>query len=130
MQMLKKLEKKTCKIEGVMIEDNRFCISVHYRHVKDQDYEILEKQVKRVLKEHPKFHMTRGKKVLEIRPSIKWNKGHALEYLLETLGFTSPGDRDDVVPLYIGDDKTDEDAFKVVVTNSVRLIVVLINYQK
>ncbi|XP_074367888.1 putative trehalose-phosphate phosphatase C [Apium graveolens] len=114
-KMLKKLEKKTFQIEGVMIEDNRFCISVHYRHVKEQDYEMLEKQVERVLKEYPKFHMTRGKKVLEIRPSIKWNKGHALEYLLETLGFTSPSPkgRDDVVPLYIGDDKTDEDAFKV-----------------
>lgn len=75
--------------------------------------------MERVLKEYPKFHMTRGKKVLEIRPSIKWNKGHALEYLLETLGFTnpSPKEKDDVVPLYIGDDKTDEDAFKV--TNSI-----------
>lgn len=74
--------------------------------------------MEKVLKEYPKFHMTRGKKVLEIRPSIKWNKGHAVEYLLETLGFTSSEDKDDVVPLYIGDDKTDEDAFKVA-TNSI-----------
>ncbi|XP_017239694.2 probable trehalose-phosphate phosphatase H [Daucus carota subsp. sativus] len=112
-KMLKKLEKKTGEIDGVMIEDNRFCISVHYRHVKEQDYQKLEKLVERILKEYPKFHMTRGKKVLEIRPSIKWNKGHALEYLLETLGFTSSSDNDDAVPLYIGDDKTDEDAFNV-----------------
>lgn len=47
---------------------------------------------------------------MEIRPSIKWNKGHALEYLLDTLGFTGT---DNVLPVYIGDDRTDEDAFKV-----------------
>lgn len=48
---------------------------------------------------------------MEIRPTINWNKGHAMEYYLHTLGHTN---EDDVVPLYIGDDRTDEDAFKVV----------------
>lgn len=48
--------------------------------------------------------------VMEIRPSIEWNKGHALNYLLETLGFSNSSE---VLPLYIGDDRTDEDAFKV-----------------
>lgn len=47
---------------------------------------------------------------MEIRPSIKWDKGCALEYLLDTLGFS---DSTNVLPLYIGDDRTDEDAFKV-----------------
>lgn len=47
---------------------------------------------------------------MEIRPSIKWDKGHALEYLLDTLGF---GNSTDVLPLYIGDDLSDEDAFQV-----------------
>ena len=47
---------------------------------------------------------------MEIRPSIKWNKGHALEYLLDTLGFASSSN---ILPIYIGDDRTDEDAFKV-----------------
>ncbi|KAA0064829.1 putative trehalose-phosphate phosphatase D isoform X1 [Cucumis melo var. makuwa] len=48
--------------------------------------------------------------VLEIRPAIKWDKGKALEFLLESLGFTNSSD---VLPVYIGDDRTDEDAFKV-----------------
>ncbi|KAL6132130.1 hypothetical protein ACLB2K_070501 [Fragaria x ananassa] len=99
------------KIEGARVEDNRFCISVHYRNVREEDYDILEEKVKAVIETYPEFHLTRGKKVLEVRPSIEWNKGHALEYLLDTLGFSNSGD---VLPLYIGDDRTDEDAFKVI----------------
>ncbi|KAM7499754.1 hypothetical protein LguiA_024168 [Lonicera macranthoides] len=109
-KMLNELEEKTHDIQGVMIEDNRFCISVHYRRVQEEDYRVLEEEVQSVLDKYPKFHLTRGKKVMEIRPSIKWNKGDAVEYLLDTLGFANSND---VLPLYIGDDRTDEDAFKV-----------------
>lgn len=77
--------------------------------------------------------------MLEIRPTIKWNKGQALNFLLKSLGERTPHkysylffiweislnshiiyaikigyeDSEDVVPVYIGDDRTDEDAFKV-----------------
>ncbi|KAI8564983.1 hypothetical protein RHMOL_Rhmol03G0225200 [Rhododendron molle] len=108
-EMLKELEKKAMGIRGAVIEDNRFCVSVHYRHVQESDYGLLHEKVQSVLGKYPHFHLTRGKKVMEIRPSIKWNKGHALEYLLDTLGFTGT---DNVLPVYIGDDRTDEDAFK------------------
>ena len=47
---------------------------------------------------------------MEIRPNVKWNKGDALMYFLDTLEFET---FDDVLPIYIGDDTTDEDAFKV-----------------
>ncbi|KAJ8452708.1 hypothetical protein Cgig2_005044 [Carnegiea gigantea] len=76
-----------------------------------EDYSLVEKKVLSVLGRHSRFHLTRGRKVLEIRPSIKWNKGNALEYLLETLGFAESSD---VLPIYVGDDVTDEDAFKVI----------------
>lgn len=39
-----------------------------------------------------------------------WNKGCALEYFLDNLGFENSND---VLPIYIGDDQTDEDAFEV-----------------
>ncbi|KAL0548746.1 hypothetical protein IC582_013213 [Cucumis melo] len=105
------LEEETRKIEGAMVEDNRFCVSVHFRHVHERDLDKLEKKVETVLERYPDFHITSGKKVMEIRPTINWNKGHAMEYYLHTLGHTN---EDDVVPLYIGDDRTDEDAFKVI----------------
>jgi hypothetical protein len=48
--------------------------------------------------------------VLEIRPGIAWDKGQAVNFLLESLGMANPND---VLPVYIGDDRTDEDAFKL-----------------
>ncbi|KAH9624397.1 hypothetical protein KSS87_017952 [Heliosperma pusillum] len=107
----KELEEAVEKIEGVTVEDNRFCVSVHFRRAKEKDYPLVEERVKLVLAKHPSFHLSKGRKVLEIRPSIKWNKGNAVEYLLETLGLAKSRD---VLPIYIGDDTTDEDAFKVI----------------
>jgi trehalose-phosphatase len=52
--------------------------------------------------------VTPGKIVYEIQPKIDWDKGEAVLYLLEGLDL----DREDVVPIYLGDDITDEDAFE------------------
>ena len=48
-----------------------------------------------------------GKKIFELQPDIPWNKGKALNKLLELFDL----DRPDVCPVYLGDDVTDEDAF-------------------
>lgn len=48
---------------------------------------------------------------MEIRPPVEWDKGRAIEYLLESLDLNG---HCNILPLYIGDDDTDEDAFKVV----------------
>ncbi|KAK3127751.1 hypothetical protein QOZ80_7AG0577950 [Eleusine coracana subsp. coracana] len=97
-------------IPGATVEDNKFCLSVHFRCVQEEKWGALDDQVRSVLKDYPGLRLTKGRKVLEIRPSIKWDKGNALEFLLESLGFA---DSSDVFPIYIGDDRTDEDAFKV-----------------
>ncbi|AES72460.1 putative trehalose-phosphatase [Medicago truncatula] len=110
-EILRKLENVIKDIEGAKIENNRFCISVHFRQVHEKDYNKLEEKVKSVLGKNPLFCLTEGKKVMEIRPSIEWNKGNAVEYFLDTLGLSSSSN---FLPVYIGDDKTDEDAFKVI----------------
>ncbi|XP_051214855.1 trehalose 6-phosphate phosphatase RA3 isoform X1 [Lolium perenne] len=106
-------ETLTAKMEaipGAMVENNKFCLSVHFRCVDEEEWDALGKEVRAVLEGYPDLRLTKGRKVLEIRPSIKWDKGNALEFLLESLGYAGRGD---VFPIYIGDDRTDEDAFKV-----------------
>ncbi|XP_010916894.1 probable trehalose-phosphate phosphatase 6 [Elaeis guineensis] len=106
----KALVTKTESTPGARVENNKFCASVHYRCVDEKKWGALAEQVRSVLKDYPKLRLTQGRKVLEIRPTIKWDKGKALEFLLDSLGFA---DCNDVLPIYIGDDRTDEDAFKV-----------------
>lgn len=51
-----------------------------------------------------------GKMVYELRPEVDWHKGKAVEWLLEEIqhDYTNM----ELVPIYIGDDVTDEDAFR------------------
>jgi len=50
---------------------------------------------------------------------IDWDKGKAVEFLLQSLGLN---DSEDVIPIYIGDDRTDEDAFKVATSSQGELV--------
>ncbi|MQM15076.1 hypothetical protein Taro_048013 [Colocasia esculenta] len=109
-EVYRTLTEKTKSIPGAKVENNKFCVSVHFRCVDEKRWVGLAKQVQAVLIGYPKLRVTHGRKVLEVRPTIKWDKGKALEFLLESLGFANSGD---VLPVYIGDDQTDEDAFKV-----------------
>ncbi|CAL5071675.1 unnamed protein product [Urochloa decumbens] len=97
-------------IAGAKVEHNKYCLSVHFRCVQEEEWNAVDEEVRSVLKDYPDLKLTQGRMVLEIRPSIKWDKGKALEFLLKSLGYAG---RSDVFPIYIGDDRTDEDAFKV-----------------
>ncbi|KAL0923715.1 hypothetical protein M5K25_007783 [Dendrobium thyrsiflorum] len=109
-EVFKSLIEKTKDIKGSKVENNKFCLSVHYRLVDEKNWSVIAQRVHDILKNYPLLQLTHGRKVLEIRPIIDWNKGKAVNLLLECLGLN---DRDDVLPIYIGDDRTDEDAFKV-----------------
>ncbi|CAN8256750.1 unnamed protein product [Cochlearia groenlandica] len=109
-EVYRQLLEKTKSTPGVIIENNKFCASVHFRCVDEKKWSELALQVRLVLNKYPTLKLTQGRKVFEIRPMIEWHKGKALEFLLESLGF---GNSNNVFPVYIGDDRTDEDAFKM-----------------
>ncbi|CAE6234553.1 unnamed protein product [Arabidopsis arenosa] len=109
-KVLCSLIESTKDIKGVKVEDNKFCISVHYRNVEEKNWALVAQCVDDVIRTYPKLRLTHGRKVLEIRPVIDWDKGKAVTFLLESLGLNNC---EDVLPIYVGDDRTDEDAFKV-----------------
>ncbi|KAM5572826.1 putative trehalose-phosphate phosphatase F [Rosa sericea] len=109
-EVFRTLVENTKGIKGAKVENHKFCASVHYRNVDEKNWSTIAQRVHDVLKDYPRLRLTHGRKVLEVRPVIEWNKGKAVEFLLESLGLNS---RDGVLSIYIGDDRTDEDAFKV-----------------
>jgi trehalose 6-phosphate phosphatase len=96
-------------IEGSLVEPKSVSVAVHYRLVSEEERPKVKEIVDALLAEHPdELKVTPGKMVYEIQPKIDWDKGKAVLYLLEALEL----DRDDVVPMYLGDDITDEHAFE------------------
>ena len=96
-------------IPGVRIEPKRASVAVHYRLVAPEDRDPIAKSVQTLLGEHPdEVALTPGKMVYEIKPNVDWDKGKAMLHLIDVLGLRD----DDMMPLYLGDDITDEDAFR------------------
>jgi trehalose 6-phosphate phosphatase len=104
-------------IEGALIEPKKTSVAAHYRLVSEEERPRIKEIVDSVLEEHPdELKVTPGKMVYEIQPKVDWDKGKAVLYLLEALGLG----RDDVVPMYLGDDITDEHAFEALAEASPR----------
>ncbi len=103
------LNEQLGQIEGMLVERKKYAIAVHYRNVDaDTHLPAIEAAVDKVVADHPKLRKKGGKMIFEIQPNIDWHKGKALLKLLDNLGM----DATNCVAMYIGDDVTDEDAFK------------------
>ena len=115
------LRERLGHIEGALIERKRFAIAVHTRLVAAQDVNALEEAVGQIRQQHPGLRHMRGKKVLELQPDVPWDKGHAVLWLREVLGLDQP----QVLTIYIGDDVTDEDAFRAIAQHDLGLGIVV-----
>lgn len=103
-----RLRTEAGQVEGAAIEPKRFSVAVHYRLVAPEQRSLVRAVVDTLLAEYPdQLKVTPGKMVYEIQPKVDWDKGKAVQYLRRALGVEG----DEFVPLYLGDDITDEDAF-------------------
>ena len=95
-------------VAGVQLEPKKYALAVHYRRVAAGDLPVVEAAVADVASCHSELQRSGGKKVFELRPNLDWDKGKAMFWLLGQLGL----DGVEVLPFYLGDDLTDEDAFR------------------
>ena len=113
--LAERLETSLASVAGVIIEDKRLSLSVHYRLVDEGRVSSVKETFKRItapLVYEDKIKVTTGKKVLEARPPIDWDKGNAVETIIWEM--KSALRLKKVLTVYLGDDATDEDAFEVI----------------
>ena len=99
--------RETLDVEGVIVENKRVTATVHYRMVDETDVPAVEDRVRDAAANTP-LRVTEGKEILELRPDVDWDKGRAVEWLRGSL----VPDGEEWVAAYVGDDVTDEAAFR------------------
>ncbi len=115
-RMATHLRKVLGPIRGVEVEDKGLTLSLHWRNVPQAALRAFHRLAGRCLAPYRRsgtVRITRGKRVIEIRPPVTWDKGRIISWILDT---PRPGRTRWRLPLvvYVGDDQTDEDAFRVV----------------
>ncbi len=119
-EVIKLLKDKLLRIEGALVEEKKFSVAAHYRKVKKaEDIQYIKKTVQEIIRKHKQLRLLEGKKVFEILPNIEWDKGKAVRWIMDALNI--PWETTSV--FYIGDDTTDEYAFRTVVTRGTAIMV-------
>jgi trehalose-phosphatase len=116
------IQKGLGKIKGVFIEDKGLTFSVHYRLAKKTDIPRVKGIVVAAARPYVKrgqIAINEGKKILEVKPAIKWDKGKMVSWLISGKRLKSSA----ALPVYIGDDTTDEDAFRALGPKGITIFV-------
>ena len=107
-------------IPGVVVEHKRFGVAVHYRNAaRDRVGEVTA--AVRNAGQRASLRVTTGREVIELRPNIDWDKGKTLRWVLDHIRDNE--DRGALLPIYLGDDITDEDAFDAVHDDGIAILV-------
>jgi trehalose 6-phosphate phosphatase len=107
-------------IPGVVVEHKRFGVAVHYRNAaRDRVGEVAA--AVRSAGRRSALRVTTGREVIELRPNVDWDKGKTLRWVLDYIHHD--GQPGPLVPIYLGDDITDEDAFDAVHDDGVAIVV-------
>lgn len=100
---------KSLHIKGAIVEPKGASVSFHYRNVAPRAQAEARRKARVVLRRR-RLRVTEGKAVVEGRPPVEWDKGQAALWILTRRHGADWPAR--VRAVYIGDDTTDEDAFR------------------
>ncbi|MGY5850277.1 trehalose-phosphatase [Salegentibacter sp. F14] len=115
----KRLKERLRGIEGVNIERKKFAIANHYRNVNPREVQKVKDAVHKEADRQDILKTGSGKKILELKPNIDWNKGYALDWLTQKMDWNSKA----YFRIYIGDDITDEDGFEALQEDGIGILV-------
>ena len=109
-EILPRLAKLASEFHGAYLEDKGPALSLHYRLVPRDEAPRLKAAFRHEVLpfvHSGDFTLLKGKRVIEVRAGVNWTKGHAARSLVKRMR------RRSLLPIYIGDDRTDEDAFRL-----------------
>jgi trehalose 6-phosphate phosphatase len=108
------LSRELSTIPGAVLEEKGMTLTVHLRRVKREKLIITAHIVSEATLSYrmrEEILVRPGKEAFEIRPSVEWGKGKTVLWLLEK---STANGGEPLWPIYLGDDRTDEDAFRVI----------------
>jgi alpha,alpha-trehalase len=105
-------------LAGVVVEKKRFALAVHYRMASADDAARAIQVVRKLAEDAEHLRVTSGERVVELRPAADWHKGRAVEQILDLWG-----DAAELTPVFVGDGRTDEDAFRALGSRGVGVLV-------
>ena len=94
--------------EGARSSTKRFSITVHYRTVAAERVAEVTAAAHVIGRRHG-LRLATGRRMVELRPDIDWHKGRVLQWVHDQIPQTHR-----MLPIYVGDDLADEDAFDVI----------------
>jgi trehalose-phosphatase len=106
------------QIPEILFEEKGPILSIHYRNVPQKFFARISQVLKEELQKwRGRWKIASGKMVFEIQPDVDFHKGKAVREILKTA--PSPG----LLAIYLGDDQTDEDAFRVLKGQGVSVLI-------
>jgi len=107
-QLCEQLSVELQQFAGVLVEFKGLTASIHYRQAEPSLLPAIETAVRwSVARMGALFRVNPGRKIFEIMPRTSWHKGTAVRWINRHLG------EDEVLSIYLGDDTSDEEAFRV-----------------
>lgn len=107
------LQERLAGERGVLIEDKALSVTVHYREASAEAAAWVLAVAQRLAQpalDAGRLRIMRGACMVEFLPNIAWDKGSAARWIAERVSARNG----DTSTVYVGDDVTDEDAFRAV----------------
>ncbi len=111
------LTERLASIRGVTVEHKRYAVAVHYRNAAPEAATAVTAAVHDVGGRN-RLKVTSGRKVVELRPNLDWDKGRTLQWIVDQVSGEEP-----LLPIFVGDDLTDEDGFDSVLHDGIGIVV-------
>jgi len=114
-QVVQQLQAKVATVPGVVIEPKSLGAAVHYRRARPEVVRPLVAEIRAAVTGWPGLRLA-GRKAIEILPTPRWDKGRCILWIESRL-HASAGEP--VRSVYLGDDATDEFAFRALAGRAV-----------